>query len=292
MQPPTDPGADPSKPSSPSGSLCAPWWRPSWLCAGRPSRSQDGCDGNFLMTPPCRSRTKRSTSRSTTVAGARRPTAASRSHAAAEVRQAHAPSEACPPSHGPGDHPQHGAHHRPPCPDRGPQGPRPLGGRPRDGHPAFGSRHAGRTHQPLHDHRRAAGRHKAEQVTPHLTTSLLNIPPQLRRTLTWGRAREIAEHQAISAVTGCRSTSASHGALGNAAPRHTPPAETVPTCAATGSAAPSPTRPIKRPTTGSTAPAAAGRRTSTPAQGRPPPIHQHAVRVLGEHRGPPSRLAQ
>ncbi|MER6234204.1 MULTISPECIES: IS30 family transposase [Streptomyces] len=41
---------------------------------------------------------------------------------------------------------------------------------------------------------------KAEQVTPHLTTSLLNIPPQLRRTLTWGRAREIAEHQAISAV--------------------------------------------------------------------------------------------
>ncbi len=43
---------------------------------------------------------------------------------------------------------------------------------------------------------------KAEQVTPHLTRSLLGIPPQLRRTLTWGRGREIAEHQAITAETG------------------------------------------------------------------------------------------
>lgn len=43
---------------------------------------------------------------------------------------------------------------------------------------------------------------KAEQVTPHLTRSLLGIPPQLRRTLTWDRGREIAEHQAITAETG------------------------------------------------------------------------------------------
>ncbi|WP_237535956.1 IS30 family transposase, partial [Streptomyces sp. SID3343] len=35
---------------------------------------------------------------------------------------------------------------------------------------------------------------KAEQVAPHLTRSLLRIPPQLRRTLTWDRGREIAEH--------------------------------------------------------------------------------------------------
>nr|WP_246586449.1 helix-turn-helix domain-containing protein [Streptomyces yatensis] len=41
--------------------LCAPWWKPSWLCAGHPSRSQDGCDGSFLVTSPCRSRMKRST---------------------------------------------------------------------------------------------------------------------------------------------------------------------------------------------------------------------------------------
>ncbi|MFG2358376.1 hypothetical protein [Streptomyces sp. NPDC048521] len=42
---------------------------------------------------------------------------------------------------------------------------------------------------------------KAEQVTPHLTRSLLGIPPQLRRTLTWDRGREIAEHQAITTET-------------------------------------------------------------------------------------------
>ncbi|WUX64161.1 IS30 family transposase [Streptomyces sp. NBC_01431] len=40
---------------------------------------------------------------------------------------------------------------------------------------------------------------KAEQVTPHLTRSLLSVSPQLRRTLTWDRGREIAEHQAITA---------------------------------------------------------------------------------------------
>ncbi|MFE7568429.1 IS30 family transposase [Streptomyces sp. NPDC057539] len=43
---------------------------------------------------------------------------------------------------------------------------------------------------------------KAEQVTPHLTRSLLGIPPQLRRTLTWYRGREIAGHQAITTETG------------------------------------------------------------------------------------------
>ncbi|MFD4971283.1 IS30 family transposase [Streptomyces sp. NPDC058424] len=43
---------------------------------------------------------------------------------------------------------------------------------------------------------------KAEQVAPHLTQSLLGIPPQLRRTLTWDRGREMAEHQAITTATG------------------------------------------------------------------------------------------
>lgn len=43
---------------------------------------------------------------------------------------------------------------------------------------------------------------KAEQVAPHLSRSLLSIPPQLRRTLTWDRGREIAEHQAITTTTG------------------------------------------------------------------------------------------
>ncbi|MET7931679.1 IS30 family transposase [Streptomyces sp. NPDC058293] len=40
---------------------------------------------------------------------------------------------------------------------------------------------------------------KAEQVAPHLTRNLLGTPPQLRRTLTWDRGREMAEHRAITA---------------------------------------------------------------------------------------------
>ncbi|MFD9411302.1 IS30 family transposase [Streptomyces sp. NPDC059989] len=43
---------------------------------------------------------------------------------------------------------------------------------------------------------------KAEQVAPHLTRRLLGIPPQLRRTLTWDRGREMAEHRAITIATG------------------------------------------------------------------------------------------
>jgi IS30 family transposase len=43
---------------------------------------------------------------------------------------------------------------------------------------------------------------KAQRVTPHLTRSLLGIPPQPRRTLTRDRGREMAEHQAITAETG------------------------------------------------------------------------------------------
>ncbi|GLF95252.1 IS30 family transposase [Streptomyces yaizuensis] len=43
---------------------------------------------------------------------------------------------------------------------------------------------------------------KAEQVTPYLTSSLLGIPPLMRRTLTWDRGREMAEHRAITAATG------------------------------------------------------------------------------------------
>ncbi|MFI0990226.1 helix-turn-helix domain-containing protein [Streptomyces exfoliatus] len=77
MRPPTSEGTAPSRPSSPSGPLCAPWWKPYWPCVGHPSRSPDGCDGSFLVTPPCRSRTKRSTSRSTALADVRRSTAAS-----------------------------------------------------------------------------------------------------------------------------------------------------------------------------------------------------------------------
>ncbi|MEU8579225.1 IS30 family transposase [Streptomyces abikoensis] len=43
---------------------------------------------------------------------------------------------------------------------------------------------------------------KAEQVTPHLTRHLLGLPAQVRRTLTWDRGREMAEHRTITATTG------------------------------------------------------------------------------------------
>ncbi|MEU9456776.1 IS30 family transposase [Streptomyces sp. NPDC048277] len=39
---------------------------------------------------------------------------------------------------------------------------------------------------------------KAEQVTPRLARSLLGIPPHPRRTLTWDRGRETAEHHAVA----------------------------------------------------------------------------------------------
>ncbi|MCX4870956.1 IS30 family transposase [Streptomyces sp. NBC_00257] len=62
---------------------------------------------------------------------------------------------------------------------------------------------------------------KAEQVAPHLTRSLLGIPPQLRRTLTWDRDREMATRPSPPRP-GCRSTSASCAVRGSAAPTRTP----------------------------------------------------------------------
>ncbi|MFJ4866783.1 IS30 family transposase [Streptomyces sp. NPDC088748] len=43
---------------------------------------------------------------------------------------------------------------------------------------------------------------KARQVRPHLTRSVLGIPTQLRRSLTWDRGRDTAEHQDFTAATG------------------------------------------------------------------------------------------
>ncbi|MBD2892377.1 IS30 family transposase ISPfr16 [Actinomadura sp. RB99] len=42
---------------------------------------------------------------------------------------------------------------------------------------------------------------KAHQVRPHLTHAALQIPPHLRRTLTWDRGREMAEHALFTADT-------------------------------------------------------------------------------------------
>ncbi|MEF9915643.1 helix-turn-helix domain-containing protein [Streptomyces sp. P5-A9] len=51
-RPPTHLGAGPIRvPSSPNGLLCARWWKPTWLCTGLPSRSQDGCGASAPVTP-------------------------------------------------------------------------------------------------------------------------------------------------------------------------------------------------------------------------------------------------
>ncbi|MEV0668530.1 IS30 family transposase [Actinomadura luteofluorescens] len=42
---------------------------------------------------------------------------------------------------------------------------------------------------------------KAHQVRPHLTHAALQIEPHLRRTLTWDRGREMAEHARFTADT-------------------------------------------------------------------------------------------
>ncbi|MFF7082171.1 IS30 family transposase [Streptomyces lavendulae] len=43
---------------------------------------------------------------------------------------------------------------------------------------------------------------KAQPVRPHLTRSILGIPKDLRRSLTWDRGREMAEHRDFTAATG------------------------------------------------------------------------------------------
>nr|WP_257042089.1 helix-turn-helix domain-containing protein [Streptomyces sp. TLI_55] len=134
-----------------------PWWKPSWLCAGHPSRSQAGCSGSFLVTPPCRSRTKRSTSRYTTLVAAQ---AIDRSltQRLQSGRPMRRPKIARPPTGRGIIRGMVSISARPAeVEDRKVPG---HGGRPRDGHPSLGRRHARRAHQPLHSHRRAIQRNQ------------------------------------------------------------------------------------------------------------------------------------
>ncbi len=44
---------------------------------------------------------------------------------------------------------------------------------------------------------------KAGPVAAALTADLIRVPPAMRRTLTWDRGREMAEHATVTASTGC-----------------------------------------------------------------------------------------
>ncbi|MFE4874267.1 IS30 family transposase [Streptomyces sp. NPDC056682] len=178
--------AGPSGPSSPNGPLYAPWWRPSWLCAGRPSRSQDGCAARSPVTPPYRSRTKRSTSRSTTLAG-RQAIDRSLTQRLRSARPMRRPKLARrPPGRGIirgmvsiSDRPAEVEDRKVPGHW---EGDLVMGTRPSAVATLVERTSRYTTIVALPDGI------KAEQVTPYLTRSLLSIPPQLRRTLTWDRA--------------------------------------------------------------------------------------------------------
>ncbi len=45
---------------------------------------------------------------------------------------------------------------------------------------------------------------KAEPVKEALVADMADVPPQLRRTLTWDRGREMAQHSAFTTQTGCQ----------------------------------------------------------------------------------------
>lgn len=46
--------------------------------------------------------------------------------------------------------------------------------------------------------------HTAEQVRPRLTNTIVRLPEQLRRSLTWDRGKEMAAHKAFTIDTGCQ----------------------------------------------------------------------------------------
>jgi len=45
---------------------------------------------------------------------------------------------------------------------------------------------------------------KAEPVKEALVADMADVPPQLRRTLTWDRGREMAQHSTFTTQTGCQ----------------------------------------------------------------------------------------
>lgn len=62
---------------------------------------------------------------------------------------------------------------------------------------------------------------KADAVSAAIAVDLQQIPPELRRSLTWDRGREMARHQELSARIGIDVTSVIPAHHGNAAPTRT-----------------------------------------------------------------------
>ena len=81
----------------------------------------------------------------------------------------------------------------------------------------------GRAPDPLRAARRAARRtHRARGARPRSRTSILTLPAELRRCLTWDQGTEMAEHRASPSIPASRSTSATRTAPGSAAATRTP----------------------------------------------------------------------
>ena len=107
---------------------------------------------------------------------------------------------------------------------RGPGSARALGRRPDPRVRQFGDRHPGRAQHPVHDaaapapHGRHGGLrvkngpplagHGAQAVRDAIASAITTLPEQLRRSLTWDRGKEMAQHAQLRIDTGVRSTSA------------------------------------------------------------------------------------
>jgi IS30 family transposase len=63
--------------------------------------------------------------------------------------------------------------------------------------------------------------HGAEAVRDAIASAITTLPQQLRRSLTWDQAAELAQHAQLRIDTGWRSTSATRRALGSVAPTRT-----------------------------------------------------------------------